>query len=87
MKYHTLFLSKIGKDVAKFVVCCSGDWHFKVNYFSNTLSGKEISSDLLCHFHIITRLGDDVTLRSKRWGAKFLNISLGIYITPVNSFS
>ena len=29
MKYHTLFLSKIGKDVAKFVVCCSRDWRFK----------------------------------------------------------
>ena len=58
----------------------------RVNYFSNTLSGKEISSDLLCHFHIITRLGDDVTLRSKRSGAKFLKISLGIYITPVNLF-
>ena len=23
MKHHTLFLSEIGKDVAKFVVCCS----------------------------------------------------------------
>ena len=29
MKYHTLFLLKIGKDVAKFVVCCSCDWRFK----------------------------------------------------------
>ena len=29
MKYHTLFFSKIGKDVAKFVVCCSRDWHLK----------------------------------------------------------
>ena len=26
MKYHTLFYSKIRKDVAKFVVCCSRDW-------------------------------------------------------------
>ena len=25
----SLFLSKIRKDVAKFVVCCSRDWHFK----------------------------------------------------------
>ena len=24
-----LFFSKIGKDVAKFVVCCSRDWRFK----------------------------------------------------------
>ena len=29
MKYHTLFFWKIRKDVAKFVVCCSGDWHLK----------------------------------------------------------
>ena len=29
MKYHTLFLLKISKDVAKFVICCSRDWHFK----------------------------------------------------------
>ena len=31
MKYHTLFFSKIRKDVAKFDVCCSGDWRFKGN--------------------------------------------------------
>ena len=29
MKYHTLFFMKTSKDVAKFVVCCSRDWHFK----------------------------------------------------------
>ena len=29
MQYHTLFLSKIGKNAAKFVVCCSRDWRFK----------------------------------------------------------
>ena len=29
MKYHSLFLSKIRKDVAKFVVCYSRDWLFK----------------------------------------------------------
>ena len=29
MKYHALFLLKTRKDVAKFVVCCSRDWHFK----------------------------------------------------------
>ena len=28
MKYHTLFFSKVWKDVAKFVVCCSRDWRF-----------------------------------------------------------
>ena len=25
-----LLFSKIGKDFAKFVVCCNCDWHFKV---------------------------------------------------------
>ena len=34
MKYHalfeiSLFLSKMRKDVAKFVFCCSHDWRFK----------------------------------------------------------
>ena len=29
MKYHTLFLSKTRKGIAKFVVCCSCDWRFK----------------------------------------------------------
>ena len=29
MKYHTLFFSKIRKDVVKFVVCCSRDKRFK----------------------------------------------------------
>ena len=29
MKYHTLFFSKIRKDVSKFVVCCSRDKRFK----------------------------------------------------------
>ena len=29
MKYHTLFFSKIGKDVSKFVICFGCDWLFK----------------------------------------------------------
>ena len=29
LKYHSLFFSKIRKDVGKFVVCCSCDWRFK----------------------------------------------------------
>ena len=29
MKYHTLFFSKIRKDVAKYVICCSRDWRFQ----------------------------------------------------------
>ena len=33
MKYHSLILSKIRKDVAKFVVCCSGDWRLKGSIF------------------------------------------------------
>ena len=28
MKYHTLFFSKLMKDVAKFVVCCSQGLNF-----------------------------------------------------------
>ena len=30
MKYHSLFLLKIRKVAAKFVVCCSRDWRFRV---------------------------------------------------------
>ena len=33
MKYHTSFFSKIRKDVAKFLVCCSRDWRFKGKLF------------------------------------------------------
>ena len=29
LAYHTLFLLKTRKDVAKFVLCCSRDWRFK----------------------------------------------------------
>ena len=29
MKYHTLFFSKIKKDLTKFVVWFSRDWRFK----------------------------------------------------------
>ena len=29
IKYYTYLFSKIGEDVAKFVVCCSHDWPFK----------------------------------------------------------
>ena len=29
-KYHSFFVSKIRKDVAKFVVCCSHDWSFNL---------------------------------------------------------
>ena len=36
MKYHTLFFSKIKKDVTKFVLCCSHDLRFKgLNYQYN----------------------------------------------------
>ena len=31
MKYHTLYYSKIRKDVVKYVVCCSCDWRFKTS--------------------------------------------------------
>ena len=39
LKYHTLFLSKIRKDVAKFVACCSLIGALRVNY----------GIHLLCH--------------------------------------
>ena len=29
MKYHTVFVSKIKKDVAEIPVCYSRDWRFK----------------------------------------------------------
>ena len=34
MKHHTIFFLKIRKDVARFVICCSHDWHFKGLYAS-----------------------------------------------------
>ena len=43
MKYHTLLLSKIRKNVAKFVVCCSLDWRFK-GYLSFDLIGSGVST-------------------------------------------
>ena len=30
---YLIFLSKIGKNVTKFVTCCSCDWRFRVNMF------------------------------------------------------
>ena len=39
MKYHTLFFPKIRKDIAKFVVCCSRDWHW---YFLVVMEMLEI---------------------------------------------
>ena len=40
MKYHSLFLSKIRKYVAKFVICCSCDWRFRVKGFSLSVLAK-----------------------------------------------
>ena len=37
MKYHSLFGSKIRKDITKFVVCCSCDWRFKGSCTLDTL--------------------------------------------------
>ena len=42
MKYNYLFLLKIRKDVAKFVVCCSHDWHFKGYMQKNQFSPDHI---------------------------------------------
>ena len=47
MKYHTLFFSKIRKDVAIFVVCCSRDWCFKVNICLKPVMANEVS---MCRF-------------------------------------
>ena len=37
-KYHTLFFSKIKKDVAKIVVSCSRDWCLRVNFYLYIMS-------------------------------------------------
>ena len=38
MKYHSLFLSKIRKDVVKFVICYSPDWRLRVNHVNTDLT-------------------------------------------------
>ena len=67
MKYHTLLLSKIRKNVAKFVVCCSLDWRFK-GYISFDLIGSGVSTtvwlrcsvgislDWFCHVYKLSSL-------------------------------
>ena len=42
LEYHNLFLSKIGKDVSKFVVCCSRDWRFKDKKTKQTSHEKQL---------------------------------------------
>ena len=46
MIYHTLFYSKIRKDVAKSVVCCSRDWRFK-SLLSTLADNKFIPSSFI----------------------------------------
>ena len=59
MKYHTLFLSKTRKDVAKFVLCCSCDWRLRVKLHVSILSASLIeirfwqNDRLLALVHII----------------------------------
>ena len=46
MKYHTLLFSKIGKDVAKFVVCCSQGLNWvavAVNHKKETLGMRPLN--------------------------------------------
>ena len=40
MNYHTLFFSKIRKDVAKFVVYYSRDWRFKEALIANAVDDR-----------------------------------------------
>ena len=58
--YHTLFLLKIRKDVAKFVVCCSRDWRFK-GYRLPSIRDNAIVKigEKLCHPHTILHTPND----------------------------
>ena len=38
IQYHALFVLKIGKNVAKIVVCCSHDWRFKGSFLTHFYS-------------------------------------------------
>ena len=49
MKHHTLFFFKIGKDVTKFVVCCSCDWRFTVCVLCHFLVGALSWSVIVVH--------------------------------------
>ena len=46
-----LIFSKIGKDVQKFVLCCSHDWHFKVKI--STYGYTWASTYAICEFMIL----------------------------------
>ena len=50
MKYHSLFLLKIRKDVTKFVICCSRDWRLKGKEHAliTILPAKSDGDDVLC---------------------------------------
>ena len=47
------FFLKIRKDVAKFVVCCSCDWGFKVIYILVTQCQVNASGPLVLAWHFI----------------------------------
>ena len=60
MKYHTLFLWKIRKDVTKFVVCCSRDWRFGLSFYEplgkvaiKVAYGDWLSSIRLCSASVL----------------------------------
>ena len=46
MKYHALFFSKIRKNEAKFVVCCSCDWRYKEQQALKKLSCVRINGSV-----------------------------------------
>ena len=51
MKYHTLFYSKIGKDVSNFVVSCSRDWRIKdLNLFNIYATYQKVCINLISLF-------------------------------------
>ena len=61
MKYHTLFCRKLGKIFAKFVVCCSWNWRFKlISLANNCYSVNSVANILViivycccCCFEVI----------------------------------
>ena len=61
MKHHTLFFSKIGKDVAKFAVCCSRDWRFKGKLIMHNISFNMPARISNGAGHLVCGLKDTVT--------------------------
>ena len=54
IKYHSLFNSKVRKDVTKFVLCCSRDW--LVNISNANHNKSQLLYHLLNYFRSTTKL-------------------------------